>query len=209
MWTRNWDNYILAITTVTGSTSTTPPTDYDPPIRYKAPNGSSYTISGQAASGGDLLNAVAIGKADFNIVRTFNSGYGSEFNFGQIDLFLGQGTNAESYEDYSITDITNSTVFTILSTSTIEASTLDTQTGAIKGGKRKIVVQYTGSSQITISEYAIAINMGYGGGGSYPAPGIVYRKLLDAPITLSQYDRLELVFEYPDIIPDTPYPVTP
>ena len=202
MWTRNWDNLVLSLTTVTGSTSTTQPDSYDPPIRYKTTGGQYKTFNSQGMqSNQTAVAAIAFPKS----VRSASSG-----NYGttRYEIIFGQGNTAESYEDYNMSDRIYPSM-TRLSEAIDTASTIDTQTGAIKGGKIKRIMQYTGTSNITISEFGIVIAGDSTVSNATEVDCMIYRKVLDAPITLSQYDRLELVFEYPDIIPDTPYPVTP
>ena len=200
-WTRNWDNLVLALTTITGSTSSSAPSNYDPPIMVRRTDGAYKNVGGQSVFTGSTPFA-QLCPAKMRFSDSINTG-GSTYEYAQ--LFLGEGTTAENYEDYTMASPIANSGWDVLTNTTIEtASTLDTGTGKIKGGITKVIFQYTGSDPVTVSEYGIALPI-ISSGGSY-VECLVYRKVLDEAITVEQYDRLELEFTYPDIMPNQQYP---
>lgn len=199
-WTRNYDNFVYALTVVNNSNSTTTPTTYDPPLRAKWTNGSIATISLQKGpSSGSRPTPLSIFKSAPNAMNYENSYSGVTAGYAYV--MFGTGETAESYEDYKLDAAIEGGSFTALTDSLTE-STIDGN--SITGGVAVRSYQYTGSSPVTVKEFGVYAIIA--SSGSYDYPSLLYRKVLDAPITLEQYDRIEITVELPTITPLTPYP---
>lgn len=115
---------------------------------------------------------------------------------------FGTGDTAPTYDDYTLEEPVTSNFTISQSNVSVEEHKWDA-TNHKYYSTRRYVVQYSGASPITIKEIGLfgAIS------DNYDKPCLVYREVLDTPITLNQYESIiiELTQSFP-IINYAPYP---
>ena len=202
MWTRNYYNLLTAAllcdTSVTGNST---PTDYAPPIRIKAPNGSYYPARVmenvyESHVPENLNDLFALGKNKCNIYYGSSADHNEDFLVG-----FGTGTAGETYDDYTLT-IANG--FSIGSNyGTREEATALTPPKTL-AGKRSYTITRTGAA-VDITEFGIFVPAAYQS-SSYDYVALVYRKKFDTPIHFDTGDSFKLVFNrHGDVFNYTPY----
>lgn len=122
-----------------------------------------------------------------------NVGYGNA-NADQPRLLFGTGTTAPTYDDWKLE--TPNTNFTLSQNNITVDSYGYNATNHSYYSTRRFVVQYTGSAEITITEF-----------GLFCYSSLMYREVFDTPITLNQYESVVLEFtqEFP-LVNYEPYP---
>ena len=186
VWTRNYSN---AMADWLGGGKTQP-----------ASAGASYNnnnLSIKNFSGNLLFPSSILGYMD-NLPNLYEVVYGHTSNGCGIEF--GTGTTAPSFDDYRVQTPLSS--FTV-SQRNINVNTLnwDSETKQYST-TRRFVVQYTGSSEVTIREFGIYVKSASDGSNV-----LIYREVFDTPITVNQYESvvIELTQAFP-IINYEPYP---
>ena len=194
MWLRNYYNMLTAFFLADDTlTSSTQPTDYDPPIMlhlrtglWRAANSHSLTY--------DLSSSTYM-----SYIRNFVSGnfFGKEMaNYGNnpnrgFAIQFGTGTTAATYDDYTIeTPITSGlSIVTPYGTLT-QATAYDNVTHHISS-KHSYTINNTSASPITITEFGIYVDAAEAVGESI----LIYRDVLATPITLNPSESAIVSFE--------------
>ena len=186
VWTRNYSN---AMANWLGGGRTQPASSS---ASYNNNNLSVKNFSGNLSAASYILVYIDTLPNLYDVAYGHTSiGCGIEF---------GTGTTAPTFDDYRVQSPLSS--FTV-SQKNINVNTLNWD-GDTKqySTTRRFVVQYTGSSEITIREFGIYARSGYDGSNV-----LIYREVFDTPITVNQYESvvIELTQAFP-IINYEPYP---
>lgn len=207
-FTRNYDNMFVGAFGCVNTYSDSPPSpstpSFDVPM-IRHTDGNYYPLSLDGNRSLIVGGGITILPPAFYGLKNF--GISSSTKLGDIlgmssSIMLGTGTTPASYEDYHLeSPITSNMTMGVVSSSwEYEPDThIYTKT-------YKIPVAYSGTNDVTISEFGI-----YCPCTSYwPSrldTTLIYRETLDYPITLSQNDTIEITFSQSIMQPNyTPYP---
>lgn len=163
MWLRNYYNILTAQMLCDDSlTSTTQPTDYDPPVMIRRPNGNwaNVYMSQKAPN-------VAVGNTQPYIIPPFLKGFSGNTAVlavnetssvgasNAIAIGLGTGTAAVDYDDYKLGNMITSGLALVSGAGTLaQASTYDSGTHHMSS-ERTFTINNTSASPITVSEVGI------------------------------------------------------
>lgn len=125
--------------------------------------------------------------------------YGNNYTSGgQLSMQVGTGDTEPTYEDY-VLEVPSSN-FTISQNGLLVSKFVWDATAKTFATTVRFVVQYTGSSEITVKEFGIFCATQWGS-------ALIYREVFDEPITLNQYESIVLdVTQAFPIINYQPYP---
>lgn len=194
MWLRNYYNMLTAFFLADDTlTSSTQPTDYDPPIMIHGTNNTWVAANSRALTYSlnstnymsYIRNFVAgnfFGKELCEYSRTPSTGFG---------IFFGSGSTPATYEDYNLDTAITSGLSIVSQNGTLSQPTsYDNVTHHISS-KRSFTVNNTSASPITINEFGIFVNAGVGT-NDY---AMIYREVLATPITLNPSESAIVSFE--------------
>jgi hypothetical protein len=185
MWLRNYYNLLSALalgdTTLTSSAQ---PSDYDPPIRTRRPNGTWDTCG---------LENIGTGTTYDKMIRTLLS-------FGKASAFVGTNISLSSwdgigflfstdatpvtYDDYTMTGIIGSGLTLASAGGNItDSSTYNSGTHEYTSS-HSYTITNTSASPITINSF-----------GLFCYNWLVYREVLNTPITLDPNDAVVITLD--------------
>lgn len=181
VWTRNYTNKLCCL--LAGAS-------YDPPTRANFyADGTMGQKDHTGGTGNPNYNSNFL--ASFPTMPGVSYGSGSTTNW---NIAFGTGTTAPDYDDYCMENFVEG--FTV-SQSNIFVSQYDyDETSHTYSSTKRYVLQYTGSSELTITEF-----------GLFVAYAMIYHEVFDTPITLNQYESvvIELTQSFP-LVNYQPYP---
>lgn len=181
VWTRNYYNMLTAAVLADDQlSSSSTPTDYDPPIRVRYSNGSYAQIQTSRNNWTPEFQRVLYTGKILNMV----------YGVGTADcsIMLGSGTNAPTYDDYHLqTPISSGLTLTNAAGTLTQQTQYDAVTHHISS-KRSFTIQNTSASNITVNE--VGLYFAYGMGNS----ALLYREVFDAPIVLEPSESIIITF---------------
>lgn len=211
MWLRNYYNCLTgALLTDDTLTSSTPPTDYNPPIMAKNTSAQSFSpyyqfLSNAISSStyseyGYALAILYIGKERCK--------YGTADITNPVGIWCGTGTTPVTYEDYTLESPINSGLTIVSNSGTLRQQTQYNSSNNHYSTKRSFTINNSSTSNITISEIGISVCVPYQSTYAISYYGVlVYREVLDTPITLAPSESIVVTFEKDaEIYNYTPYP---
>lgn len=194
MWLRNYYNMLTAFFLADDTlSSSSQPSDYDPPIMIHTQNNAWTAANSRAVS--YSLNSTNY----MSYVRNFIAGnfFGKELcsysrtpseGFG---IFFGSGSTPVTYDDYNLeTPITSGLSVVSQNGTLTQPTSYDNATHHISS-KRSFTVNNSSASPITVSEFGIFVNAG-ASTGDY---AMIYREVLATPITLNPSESAIITFE--------------
>ena len=194
MWLRNYYNQLTAIFLADDTlSSSSQPTDYNPPIMYHLMNDTWRTATYQADqySMQTYRSVVGMLPGKFNAVMVTDAG---SYNSASIGLCFGSGTTPVTYDDYNLDSIITSGL------SLVSASGTPTQATAYDSGThhissiRSFTVNNSSASPITIAEFGITFPTGFASGNSTSVHALMYREVLATPVTLNPSESVIVSF---------------
>ena len=208
MWLRNYYNALTAIIYSQDTlTSTTMPTSYSAPIMVRDVDGSytqSWFNNTSAYASSEywhkcISNLLLPGKMSLSLSTASSA-------FTNMNLYLGSGSTPVSYEDYRLDTLITSGLSIVSSSGTIKTPT--DISGSEISSKKDFTINNTSSGNITISEIGLAAGVGAAVSSNYGGRVcMIYREVLDEPVTLAPGESMILSFDRTGTIYNyTPYP---
>lgn len=189
IWTRNYDNLITAI--FGGSVSNTQelaaaPTHMTPLL--KNVNGNYYTIDVRSTKS-SASEALGAWMRVLNMyMNSSNVVYGSSASTSKpFGVVLGTGTTEVSKEDYKLASQLGTSNFTLANVVELALDWNEELHTYTVGAK--ITLTYKGTDDVTVSECGLFT---FGGISVNNGAVLLYREVLENPITLSQNDNIEI-----------------
>lgn len=191
MWLRNYYNMLTAILLCDDTlSSTTQPTDYDPPIMIRRASGSWADANGAdlgSSPSGQYVTKYFI--PPFDKAGGWSGGVGLVTSSvpssllgsnGAVGLAFGAGTTPATYDDYVLENpITSGLTLVSASGTLTQPTSYDSVTHHISS-TRSFTVNNSSASPITISEFGI-----YAPYTDNASCCLIYRDVLATPITLN------------------------
>ncbi len=209
MWLRNYYNMLTTVFLGDDSTtSSSTPTDYDPPIRVQLPNGTYRDLTSEKQQTGVNSNAsiygtfakmspITIGKSPCALVTNMTSSLNINGIFG---LCLGSGSTPVTYDDYTMDTLITSGLSLVNVNGTLTQSSRYDPVTHKYSSVRSFTINNTSASPITISEFGITARYDY----SYAA--LIYREVLATPVTLNPAESVIIEFTHDaEVYNYTPY----
>lgn len=209
MWLRNYYNALTAmIYSQDTLTSTTTPTSYTAPIMVRDVGGSytqSWFNNSSAYNGSQYWhNCIDSVLLPGKISPALRNSYDATEAFVNLNLYLGSGSTQVSYEDYRLDTLITSGL-TIVGSGTIKTAT--DISGSTISSKKDFTINNTSAGNITISEIGLAAGIGAAVSSNYGGRVcMIYREVLDDPVTLGPGESMILSFDRTGTIYNyTPY----
>lgn len=186
MWLRNYYNMLTALMLADDAmTSSTQPTDYDPPIMVRRPNGvwadaqGSHILSQNTSSSlGSYFPIPFVKGGQYSTAGYASSATPSNI-YGAMSFQCGSGTTPATYDDYVLETPITSGLSLVNSQGTLTQATTYNNVSHHISSKRSYTINNTSASSITISEFGI-----YAQATSNTVPVLIYRDVF-TPITLA------------------------
>ena len=197
MWLRNYYNILTAMYLCDDElTATTQPTTYDPPIRVRRLNGNWFTPStftnpkaGNSAYLGRQWAMPMLDKIGAHLVTSV-----TEMNNNSMGILLGSGSTAATYDDYALETLITSGLTLVSDSGTLtQQSVFDGDTHHIRS-VRSFTVNNSSGSNITIAEIGLSIGAYNASASAYGYQTLIYREVLDSPVTLAPSESMILQF---------------
>ena len=193
MWLRNYYNMLTALFLSDDTlTSSSQPSDYDPPIMYHMLNGAwrdaRYQASASNMSNYRSVVGLFAGKMSAQLI-TSTSGNSAKFG-----ICLGKGTTAATYDDYALESIIASGLTLVTEAGTLkQATTYDSSSHHISS-ERSFTVNNSSSDVITINEIGLTFSCGYASTNASDFHALMFREVLEAPVLLNPSESIIVSF---------------
>lgn len=210
MWLRNFYNALTAIIFSQDTlTNTSTPTEYSAPIMVRDVGGSytqswfnnysAYSTSNYWFS--CISNLLLPGKMSISLTTSYNA----TSSFTGMNLYLGSGSTPVSYEDYRLDTLITSGLTIVNNNGILETPT--DISGSTISSKKNFTINNSSASSITISEIGLAAGIGAAVSSNYGGRVcMIYREVLDEPVTLGPGESMILSFDRSGTIYNyTPY----
>ena len=197
MWLRNYYNLLTAEFLADDElTSTSQPTTYDPPIRVRRLNGDwivpnvlSNPRGAYSAGIGNQLGCLMLDKLGGQMIT--DSSTRTNLYMG---VLVGSGSTAATYDDYKLDSMITSGVTLVNNSGTLtQQSVFDGDTHHLRS-VRSFTINNSSASNITINEIGLAIAANSTGTTANGYLTLVYREVLDSPVTLAPSESMILQF---------------
>ena len=195
MWTRNYYNLLTAsLLGDTTATSASAPSDYNPPIRIRLPNGN-YATAACENGGGEanymsrkieyLMNP---GKAPLSLI------YSEPYDYAALGCYIafGSGSTPAAYDDYKMSSIANVGSLASVNGVLQQASAYNSETHKYSS-KRSFTVTNGSATPKTVTEFGIYLPGSYYN-TNYNYFCMVYHESFEA-ITLEQGESIIITFD--------------
>lgn len=209
MWTRNYYNLLTAMFIADDpGMSTSAPSSYQPPVRVRRLNGNYFEPNvmtnpqgAYSASLGRQMGCLMLDKLGATLITT--NGQTNDYNMG---ILVGSGSTPASYEDYQLDELITSGITLVSTTGTLTETAFDNDTH-IMTSKRSFTLNNSSGSNITISEIGLSIGCYSYNSSNHGFQTLVYREVLDSPVTLAPGESMILDIARSGIPYNyTPYP---
>lgn len=189
MWTRNWFNFLTALFYGdTTSTSGSTPSDYNPPIRARLVSGGYIAIgtehysqsfaNTQCENGNGYWATLALGKAGVSYQANPTS------TTTELCIGFGSGSTPATYDDYRLETPISAGLTLVARAGILKNASAYNSDNNKYGALRNFTINNSSGSSITIREIGLFGPMGWDGSGNNMYPAMIYREVLDEPITL-------------------------
>lgn len=209
MWTRNYYNLLTAMFLADDpGDSSGAPASYQPPIRVRRLNGNYFTPnvltnvqSAYSASMGRMLGCLMLDKLGAVLISSNTTN--NDYNMG---ILIGSGSTPATYEDYQLDTLITSGITLVTSTGTLTETAFDSDTHLMTS-KRSFTINNSGGSSVTVSEIGLSIGCYSLNSSNHGFQTLVYREVLDEPVTLAPGESMILDIARSGIPYNyTPYP---